>query len=260
MQVAIVTGASSGIGFGCATKLAEAGMAVVGAGRDEDRLATLAKAIGDPDRVATIAVDLTADDAPQRIVAAAVSRWGRVDFLINNAGVGSPKPLHETDDESLDYFLGLMLRAPFRLAREVIPHMQAGSAIINITSTFAVVGGLRGGAYSAAKGGLTALTMHIACQYGPQGIRCNAVAPGVTLTPMVATRLEDERFRKMNTETSSQAMPVTRNIHQGPASRHSAARVLDRRAVRSSMALMAASFPHRWLPRHSTAAVDLFAG
>ena len=108
--------------------------------------------------------------------------------------------MHETDDESLDYFLGLMLRAPFRLAREVVVHMQPGSAIINITSTFAVVGGLRGGAYSAAKGGLTALTRHIACQYGPQGIRCNAVAPGVTLTPMVATRLEDERFRKINTE------------------------------------------------------------
>ena len=62
MQVAIVTGASSGIGFGCATKLAEAGMAVVGTGRDEDRLAELEKAIGDPDRVATLAVDLTADD------------------------------------------------------------------------------------------------------------------------------------------------------------------------------------------------------
>ena len=129
-----------------------------------------------------------------------MERWGHIDFLINNAGVGSPKPLHETDDESLDYFLGLMLRAPFRLARDVIPHMQPGSAIINVTSTFAVVGGLRGGAYSAAKGGLTALTTHIACQYGPQGIRCNAVAPGVTLTPMVAHRLEDERFRKINTE------------------------------------------------------------
>ena len=68
MQVAIVTGASSGIGFGCATKLAEAGMAMVGAGRDEARLAELEKAIDDPERVATIAVDLTADDAPKRIV------------------------------------------------------------------------------------------------------------------------------------------------------------------------------------------------
>ena len=200
MQVAIVTGASSGIGFGCATKLAGMGMAIVGTGRDKDRLADLAEAINDGDRVATIAVDLTDDEAPQRIVDLAVERWGHIDFLINNAGVGSPKPLHETDDETLDYFLGLMLRAPFRLARDVIPHMQPGSAIINVTSTFAVIGGLRGGAYSAAKGGMTALTTHIACQYGPQGIRCNAVAPGVTLTPMVVQRLEDERFRKINTE------------------------------------------------------------
>ena len=200
MQVAIVTGASSGIGFGCATKLAETGMAVLGTGRDAERLSDLEKAIGDGDRVATLSVDLTADDAPKRIVDLALERWGRIDFLVNNAGVGSPKPLHETDDESLDYFLGLMLRAPFRLAREVIPHMGHGSSIVNVTSTFAVVGGLRGGAYSAAKGGMTALTLHIACQYGPQGIRCNAVAPGVTLTPMVARRLEDDRFRKMNTE------------------------------------------------------------
>ncbi|SOX51529.1 NAD(P)-dependent oxidoreductase [Mycobacterium ahvazicum] len=200
MQVAIVTGASSGIGSGCATKLAEMGMAILGTGRDPDRLAALERTINDPGRVATLAVDLTDDDAPRRIVDLAVRRWGHIDFLINNAGVGSPKPLHETDDETLDYFLGLMLRAPFRLAREVLPHMAPGSAIINVTSTFAVVGGLRGGAYSAAKGGLTALTTHIACQYGASGIRCNAVAPGVTVTPMVEKRLRDERFRKINTE------------------------------------------------------------
>jgi len=200
MQVAIVTGASSGIGFGCATALAEMGMAVLGTGRDAGRLADLEKAVGDADRVATLAVDLTADDAPRRIVEAAVQRWGHIDYLVNNAGVGSPKPLHETDDDSLDYFLGLMLRAPFRLARDVLPHMPPGSAIINVTSTFAVVGGLRGGAYSAAKGGLTALTKHIACQYGSQGIRCNAVAPGVTRTPMVEQRMQDPRFRKINIE------------------------------------------------------------
>ncbi|HTV96117.1 MAG TPA: SDR family oxidoreductase [Steroidobacteraceae bacterium] len=200
MQVAIVTGASSGIGFGCAVKLAQMGMAVLGVGRDESKLAELHKAIGAADRVATLAIDLTRDEAPGRIVDLAVSRWGHVDFLINNAGVGSPKPLHETDDQALDYFLGLMLRAPFRLARDTLPHMPPGSAIINVTSTFAVVGGLRGGAYSAAKGGLTALTLHIACQYGAQGIRCNAVAPGVTLTPMVEHRLQDERFRKINVE------------------------------------------------------------
>lgn len=200
MQVAIVTGASSGIGFGTAVKLADAGMAVLGTGRDKSKLDKLTAAIGAHDRLATLAVDLTADEAPRRIVELALSRWGSIDFLINNAGVGSPKPLHETDDAMLDHFLGLMLRAPFRLAREVVPHMKPGSAIINVTSTFAVIGGRRGGAYSAAKGGLTALTTHIACQYGAAGIRCNAVAPGVTVTPMTEGRLEDPLFKRINVE------------------------------------------------------------
>ncbi|SEQ58567.1 NAD(P)-dependent dehydrogenase, short-chain alcohol dehydrogenase family [Solimonas aquatica] len=200
MQLAIVTGAGSGIGLACCQKLAAMGMAVLGVGRDAAKLAALERAMPDAARVATLAVDITRDDAPPRIVEQALARFGRIDFLINNAGVGSPKPVHETDDESLDYFLGLMLRAPFRLAREVIPHLQQGAAIINITSTFAVIGGMRGGAYSAAKGGMTALTTHIACQYGAQGIRCNAVAPGVIPTPMTEHRLHDERFRRINTE------------------------------------------------------------
>ncbi|KZS68797.1 oxidoreductase [Mycobacterium kansasii] len=200
MQVAIVTGATGGIGFGCATRLAEMGMAVMATGRNADKLTALAHTIGDPDRVTTHAVDLTDDDAPRQITGVAVTRWGHIDFLVNAAGVGSPKPLHETDDEALDYFLNLMLRAPFRLTREVLPHMPAGSGIVNITSTFAVVGGMRGGAYSAAKGGLAALTTHIACQYGAQGIRCNAVAPGVIQTPMTEHRLRDERFRRINVE------------------------------------------------------------
>ncbi|WP_343710448.1 SDR family oxidoreductase [Mycobacterium sp.] len=200
MQVAIVTGATGAIGFGCATTLADMGMAVLATGRRADRLDDLADAIGDPDRTATVAVDLTDDAAPARITGTAVERWGRIDFLVNNAGIGSPTPLHETDDATLDHVLDLMLRAPFRLTRAALPHMRPGSAIVNITSTFAVVGGLRGGAYSAAKGGLTALTTHIACQYGPQGIRCNAVAPGVIRTPMTEQRLRDPYFRRLNVD------------------------------------------------------------
>src|ERR1700749_4262825 len=117
MQVAIVTGATGGIGFGCATRVAETGMAVLGTGRNEERLDELAATIVDPDRVATVAVDLADDDGPGRVVQAAVEKWGRIDFLINNAGVGNPTPLHGTDDETLDYFLNVMLRAAFRLAR-----------------------------------------------------------------------------------------------------------------------------------------------
>lgn len=197
MQVAIITGAGSGIGLGTAEKLAGAGMAVLGIGRDPAKLAELAKVVPE-DLLATLSVDLTDNDAPRRVVDCAVERWGRIDILINNAGIGKPKPVHETDDDTLDYVLDLMLRAPFRLIREALPHMRPGSAVINISSTYAIVGGIRGGAYSAAKAGLLGLTKHMAVQYGPQGIRCNAVAPGVVNTPMTADNFKTDTFKKMN--------------------------------------------------------------
>ncbi|KQS03711.1 oxidoreductase [Sphingomonas sp. Leaf357] len=197
MQVAIITGAGSGIGLGTAEKLAAAGIAVLGVGRDADKLAQLDHVVP-PEQLATLPVDLTDDDAPRRVIDLAVERWGQIDILINNAGIGKPKPVHETDDATLDYVLALMLRAPFRLIREALPHMRAGSAVINISSTYAIVGGIRGGAYSAAKAGLLGLTTHMAVQYGPQGIRCNAVAPGVINTPMTEDNFESETFKKMN--------------------------------------------------------------
>lgn len=200
MQVAIITGAGSGIGLGTAKLLHEAGMAVIGVGRDEAKLASLEATLGD--RVATLSIDVTAKDAPQRIVALALEKFGRIDFLVNNAGIGSPKPLDETDDETLDHFLDIMLRAPFRLARDVIPHLGPGSGVVNVTSTFAMIGGKRGGAYSAAKGGLKSLTEHMAAEYGPRGIRSNCVAPGVTMTDMVRHRFEDETFKRVNVETT----------------------------------------------------------
>jgi meso-butanediol dehydrogenase / (S,S)-butanediol dehydrogenase / diacetyl reductase len=202
MQTAIITGAGSGIGLETARMLHAAGMAVVGVGRSADKLATLAATLDDPARLATVAVDIAADEAPARIVSTALDRFGRIDFLINNAGLGSPKPLDETDDAMLDEFLGVMLRAPFRLTREVIPHLAPGSGVVNVTSTFAMIGGKRGGAYSAAKGGLRSLTEHMAAEYGPRGIRSNCVAPGVTMSDMVRHRFADETFKRVNVETT----------------------------------------------------------
>ena len=201
MQVAIITGAGSGIGLATARILHGQGVAIVGVGRDKAKLAALESELGAA-RVATISADVTAKDAPAQIAQLALDRFGRIDFLVNNAGVGSPKPLDETDDETLDYFLDIMLRAPFRLCREVIPHMGEGASVVNVTSTFAHIGGRRGGAYSAAKGGLKSLTEHMAAEYGPRGIRSNCVAPGVTRTDMVAHRFEDEAFKRVNVETT----------------------------------------------------------
>lgn len=202
MKVAIITGAGSGIGLATAKLLHAAGNAVVGVGRDTGKLAALEQELGGTERCATLSVDVTAADAPAAIVKLALDRFGGIDYLVNNAGVGSPKPLHETDDATLDGFLDIMLRAPFRLCRDAVVHMKPGSSIVNVTSTFAEIGGRRGGAYSAAKGGLRSLTEHMACEYGPQGIRSNNVAPGVTMTDMVRHRFEDEGFKRANVETT----------------------------------------------------------
>ncbi|MYM62438.1 SDR family NAD(P)-dependent oxidoreductase [Pseudomaricurvus sp. HS19] len=202
MKVAIITGAGSGIGLATAVKMHEMGYAVVGVGRDQGKLDTLVSELGNSDRIATISADITAADAPKAIVDFALQRFGQINYLVNNAGIGSPKPLHETDDETYDYFMDIMLRAPFRLCREVIGHMNDGDAIVNITSTYAQIGGRRGGAYSAAKGGLRSLTEHMACEYGPQGIRSNCVAPGVTMTDMVKDRMNDKAFVRTNVQTT----------------------------------------------------------
>ncbi|WP_238364191.1 SDR family NAD(P)-dependent oxidoreductase [Mesobacterium pallidum] len=198
-RVALITGASSGIGLATARLFLERGVAVVGVARDPAKLHAAAESLaGLPAPFEPFAADITADTAPDDAVAHAMARFGRLDHLVNNAGIGSPAPVHDTDDATLDLFLDIMLRAPFRLARAALTAFKDEATIVNISSTYAILGGLRGGAYSAAKAGLNGLTLHMAAQYGAAGIRSNAVAPGVIPTPMTEHRLEVEAFRRMN--------------------------------------------------------------
>jgi len=206
MRVALITGASSGIGLATTRLFLESGIAVVGVARDPDKLAAMRQEFTNSKTpLETIALDVTADDAPEHAVGLAIEKFGRLDHLVNNAGIGSPKPVHETDDETLDYFLGLMLRAPFRFCREALKAFGDEATIVNVSSTYSILGGLRGGAYSAAKGGINALTTHLACQYGSSGVRSNVVAPGVIPTPMTEHRLQDEGFCRMNFEMTPAA-------------------------------------------------------
>ena len=198
-KVAILTGAGTGIGRATAQVLVANGVRVVAVGRTRDTLEELQGELG-ATLVAPHVADVTADETPAASVALAIEQFGRLDYLINNAGKGKPFPVHESTDEILDDYLDVLLRAPFRYCREALTAMKAGSAIVNVTSTYSILGGLRGGAYSAAKAGLNGLTLHMAAQYGPEGIRTNAVAPGVTETPMTRYNWENEVFKRMNFE------------------------------------------------------------
>lgn len=199
IKVALITGAGTGFGLATALRFIQNGVAVVGTGRRADKLQDLVVQAGDrADLVATLAADITADETPAEAVALAIAKFGRLDYLVNNAGFGSPKPLHESNDRFIDASLDLMLRAPLRLTREALPHLGSGACIINVSSTFGLIGGLRAGTYAVVKAGLIGLTRHLAAQYGSIGIRCNAVAPGVIATGMMIDRLKDETVKRMN--------------------------------------------------------------
>ncbi len=197
-KVAIITGAGTGIGKATAITLAKDGVAIVALGRRAELLEQLRDELAQLAPVAVVAADVTEDDAPARAAQAAIEQFGRLDYLVNNAGVGKPHPVDETTDEILDYFLNVHLRAPFRFCREALAVMADDGAIVNVASSFAVIGGLRGGAYSAAKSGIVGLTKHMAAQYGVRGIRSNVVAPGVLETDMTAYAWNAHRFRRMN--------------------------------------------------------------
>jgi len=197
-RVAIITGAGSGIGLATARLLAAQGCAIVAVGRSPGPLEALRVEVASQAEVAVLAANVTDDETPHRAAELAIESFGRLDWLVNNAGVGKPHPVDETTDEILDFFLNLHLRAPFRFCREALARMAGGGAVVNVASSFAIVGGLRGGAYSAAKAGIIGLSKHMAAQYGPRGIRTNVVAPGVLETPMTAYAWDNERFRRLN--------------------------------------------------------------
>ncbi|RJF91242.1 SDR family NAD(P)-dependent oxidoreductase [Sphingomonas cavernae] len=197
-QVAIVTGAAGGIGEAIVRKLGEQGVAVVGTGRNEAKLKALGDALKGAMRFSYVLADVVDEDAPRRIVDHAISTFGGVAYLVNNAGAGVWAPVHQTTDAILDEVIGISLRAPFRLCREVLPHMGRGSAIVTIGSTFGLMGGLDGGIYCAVKAGLTGLTQTMAAQYGEQGIRSNIVAPTVVKTPMTEAAWDYPAFQRIN--------------------------------------------------------------
>lgn len=184
---ALVTGATKGIGLETAKVLADAGADIAAVGRDAAGLAEITAAIKAMGRrCVPISADMATVDGPVKAAKEALAGFGTIDILVNNAGVALIDPLTDAKVEDWDMTMAVNLRAPFLLARELVPGMIAQKAgkIINISSQAGVVGLEGHGAYCASKGGLNLLTKVMTVEWAKHNIQINSVCPTVILTPM----------------------------------------------------------------------------
>jgi 3-oxoacyl-[acyl-carrier protein] reductase len=199
-RVVLVTGASRGIGAEVAVKAAAEGAAVAvhyhrgadGAARTAERV----RALGG--EVEAFRADLRNGTEAEALVGRTIERFGRIDGLVNNAGRTQVGPFLEIDPADWEDVLRTDLSAAFHTCRAALPSMveRGSGTIVNIASRLGQIGIAETAAYSAAKAGLIGLTRALAREFGPRGIRVNAVAPGVTITEMTTDLVDSEEGRR----------------------------------------------------------------
>jgi 2-deoxy-D-gluconate 3-dehydrogenase len=198
-KAGLVTGAAGGIGRAIAEALVESGAGVLLVDRDEPALEQAAREL----QAEAYAADLARDDAPESAVERAVAEWGRIDFLVNAAGVQARGPATELSDEDWERLHAVNLRSVFRASRAAARRMKedgTGGAMLNVASISSTVGVPGIVAYGAMKGGVVQLTKGLAVELAPYGVRVNAVAPGYVSTAMTEELWSDEARR---TETTA---------------------------------------------------------
>ena len=175
----LVTGGGSGIGEGIVHVLAGRGWHVVVNDVNAEKAAAVAKAVGG------IALPGDVDKDAERLIAESVKQCGSLHGLVNNAGIIMRSMLESIPDEHIDRTFSVNLRATVRLSRFAMPHLEkTGGSIVNISSIAAEIAQVGGGLYSASKAGVSAFTRQAAAEWGPKGVRVNAVAPGLIRTAM----------------------------------------------------------------------------
>lgn len=187
MSIALVTGASKGIGAGCAQALSAAGHRVALVARDEEALRRVAGSL--PGEALVVPADLLDPAAPDAVFARVEEEWGPVEVLVVNAGASMSAPLVTTSDEDWQRMLDLNLTAPFRCLRRALPAMTSAGfgRVVVIASVAAKVGGARIAAYTASKHGVLGLVRTAAAEVARSGVTVNAVCPGYVDTPMTDT-------------------------------------------------------------------------
>lgn len=211
-QVALVTGASRGLGFEMARALAAQGATVWLGGRNLDALHAATQAIQDHDTelggaVYPLCADLTNAELSSAALAALLEHSGRLDILINNAGQRRRKPLEELPSNALREMLETNLIAAWHLCREAARpmRMQKSGCIINVTSIAGPIARAGDAAYTTSKGALDAMTRALAAELGPDGIRVNAIAPGFFATEANAGMVADPRVQSWLSQRTSLA-------------------------------------------------------
>jgi NAD(P)-dependent dehydrogenase (short-subunit alcohol dehydrogenase family) len=189
-KVALVTGATRGLGRAMAEGLARAGAAVAVNSRKPEACAAAAKEIAEETGRETMAAPCHVSDwdALPALVDAVYARFGRIDVLVNNAGINpTPKPVAEMTQEYWDKLQGVNVKGPLRLSQLVAPRMaqQGGGSIVQVITVGAYLGGPGMSAYTAGKAALRNLTKVMAAEWAPLGVRVNAIAPGSFMTDMM---------------------------------------------------------------------------
>jgi NAD(P)-dependent dehydrogenase (short-subunit alcohol dehydrogenase family) len=195
-KVAIISGGGSGIGKAIAQAFERDGASVAIAGRDTRKLEAAAQEIGA--KCMPIAADVSRTEDVQKLVAAAVEKFKRVDILVNNAAVLLPGTAEQLSEEDFDETFAINVRGLWLLSRAVLPQMRAsgGGSIINIGSVLSMLGARNRIAYAASKGAVLAMTRAMALDHAAENIRVNCICPGIVETEMVARFSMDENARR----------------------------------------------------------------
>lgn len=190
IQTIIITGASTGIGKAIASLFLQHGHNVVINSANEDNLRKTYNELGQHDRLAMIAGDISKPSTGQLLVDTAVKRFGTLDVLINNAGIFEPKSFLEVDEVYLDRFLSINLKGTYFTSQAAIKQMltQNEGSVVNIGTVLVdhAIGGFPATAPISSKGGIHALTRQLAAEFGKNNIRVNGIAPGIIRSPLQA--------------------------------------------------------------------------